>query len=891
MFVSWRWISQWVDTQGVDPVAFAQRFTCTVAEIDKVHDIGKDLSEVRVADIMAVTDHPAADKLHLATVDLGALGQVTVVCGAPGLVVGMRVPFVPPGVTLPSGITVRDGEVRGVPSPGMLASEADLGLSDDHSGLLSLDGCHAPAGTRLPDAVQVRDVLYEVDNKSITHRPDLWGQYGMAREIAAMLGLPLLPLELDVELGHGAPLDIAVLAPELCPRYVCARMTDIVIAPAPVDLRLRLRRLGVRPINNVVDATNLVMLETGNPLHAFDARSLRGEQIRVRRAQPGETLTTLDGQVRTLLPSDCVIADGQGAVALAGVMGGADSEIKDDTVTLILEAAAFDAATIRKTAMRLGMRTESSARFEKALDPALPGIAARRFLRLVGKLSPGARVSSELADAGPFRSQPPHTIHITTTLAYLRERLGVSAIEMPDAWIEACLQRLDFRILREEGALHVSVPTWRATKDVSIAEDLVEELGRHFGYGNIHAQAPLIPSKPPFTPPLRLLERQVRALLVEGAGLTEVLTYAFDHEGDRARLGLSEGELPRLGVRNAISSEHKYLRRNLAPNLIAALGRNLQQGDGRQATREGLQIGLFEIGRVFVPVPDRELTAAEQHAVDRGVPDLALALHGDVYRRSWLARMTPDMAQAVDKATSAGSALPWQPMRLCVAIGERLGGAAEGGRRVDVPREVSERLFRQAVGIAESVLDTAGRGSAVLIARAAPNLSWPVAPPDAAVTWLHPAREALLTAGNGQVIGHLALIHPSVRQQMEVAADLLVIEIDLGAVLALPEVRVQGKEPDRFPASTLDVTFPVHPGAKYAEIVGWTRAFARPRLGTDVQLAFEFVSEHRPVGGQRAITLRLHLRAPDRTLSAEDLKGVSGDVVVAAFLADAAGVP
>lgn len=889
MFVSWRWISQWVDTQGVDPVAFAQRFTCTVAEIDKVHDIGKDLGEVRVADVIAVSDHPAADKLHLATVDLGARGQVTVVCGAPDLAVGMRVPFVPPGVTLPSGITVREGEVRGVPSPGMLASEADLGLSDDHSGLLSLDGCHAPAGTRLPDAVQVRDVLYEVDNKSITHRPDLWGQYGMAREIAAMLGQPLLPLELDVPLGEGAPLDVAVLAPDLCPRYVCARMTDVAIAPSPVDLRLRLRRLGVRPINNVVDATNLVMLETGNPLHAFDARSLRGDVIRVRRAETQETITTLDGQIRALQPSDCVIADAQGAVALAGVMGGADSEIKDDTATLILEAAAFDAATIRKTAMRLGMRTESSARFEKALDPALPGIAARRFLRLVSELSPGARVSSDLADVGPFRSQPPHTIHITTTLAYLRERLGVSAAEMSDTWIETCLHRLDFRVLREQDTLHVTVPTWRATKDVSIAEDLVEELGRHFGYGNIRAQAPLIPSKPPFTPPLRLLERQIRSALVLGASLTEVLTYGFDHEGDRARLGLSEGDLTRLGVRNAISSEHKYLRRNLAPNLIAALGRNLQQGDGRQATREGLQIGLFEIGRVFLPVPDRDLTAAEQEAVDRGVPDLALAPHDDVYRRSWLARMSPDMAQAVDKATVSGGKLPWQPMRLGVAIGERLGGAAEGGRRVDVPRDVSERLFRRAVGIVELVLEKAGRGSPVLVARAAPNLYWPVAAPDGTVTWLHPAREALLTAGNGQVIGHLGLVHPGVRQRLEVAADLLVIELDLAAILALPAVRVEGKEPDRFPASTLDVTFPVLPHTTFAEIVNWTRQAVQPTLGPSVYLAFEFVSEHRPPGGQRTLTLRLHLRAPDRTLSAEDLKGVSGEALVARFLADAVG--
>jgi len=878
MFVSWRWISQWVDTSGVEPLAFAQRFTCTVAEIDKVHQVGSGLGDVLVADVVEVAAHPASDKLHLATVDLGAKGRVTVVCGAPDLRVGMRVPFVPPGVTLPSGIVVRHGDVRGVTSPGMLASEADLGLSDDHSGLLSLDGCQAFAGTSLPHAVQVEDVLYEVDNKSITHRPDLWGQYGMAREVAAMLGKPLQPLQVDVELGHGAPLDLRVDAPDLCPRYVCARLEGIAIAPAPVDLRLQLRRLGVRPISNVVDATNLVMLETGNPLHAFDARSLRGNAICVRRATENESITTLDGQERRLLPGDCVIADGAGPVALAGVMGGADSEIKADTASVVLEAAAFDAATIRKTAMRLGMRTESSARFEKALDPALAGIAARRFLRLVREMCPSARVVSDLADAGPFHAAPRTALHITTTATYLRGRLGVTSEEMPLAWLVECLQRLEFRVEQEEDTLHVTVPSFRATKDVSIAEDLVEELGRHHGYGRIQPVAPLVPSKPPFTPPLRLLERKIRTALVQESGLTEVVLYGFDHEGERARLGLTQGDLPRLGVRNAISSEYKYLRRSLAPNLIAALDRNLQQGDGRQASREGLQIGLFEIGRVFVPVPSREWTAAEQQTVDLGVPDLALQPHDDVYRRSWLARMTTDMAQSLESATRSRQALPWQPTRLCMAIGRRLGGAAQGARRVETPREVSLQLYREAVEILQSLMDRLGRGRLDLVGPQTPDLAWPIAAPDRDVTWLHPARHALLVAGEGRALGWLSLLHPAVRQRLDVSAEIVVAELDLQALLALPEHVAVGAAPPAFPSSTFDVTVPVSKRHRCATVQKWL-VRETTALGVVVEhvalLGIHEPQEPAEAADRKFLSFRVTCRASTGTLTPAESEKLS----------------
>jgi phenylalanyl-tRNA synthetase beta chain len=877
MFVSWRWISQWVDTSGVDPVAFAGRFTCTVAEIDHVIQVGPGLENVRVADVIGVEDHPNADKLHIATVDLGGRTE-RVVCGAPDLRVGMRVPFVPPGVTLPSGITVREGEVRGVRSPGMLASEADLGLSDDHTGLLSLDGCTAPAGTPLLDAVEVADTLYEVDNKSITHRPDLWGQYGMAREIAAMLDQPLRPLDVDVAVGQGAPVDLQVQASDLCPRYLCARIEDVAIAPAPVDLRLRLRRLGVRPISNVVDATNLVMLETGNPLHAFDARSLHGQAIRVRRATPGETIRTLDGSDRLLTVNDCVIADADRPVALAGIMGGEDSEIRPDTDTVVLEAAAFDAATIRKTAMRLGMRTESSARFEKSLDPALAATAARRFLSLLLQVSPGARITSSLADAGPFGTQPPAPIRIATTSTYLRGRLGVSPVEMADAWIDHCLQALEFHVDRQGDALTVTVPGFRATRDIRLAEDLVEELGRHYGYQRIVSKAPLIPSRPPELPPLRRLERDVRAILVQRAGLTEALLYGFDDEKQRARLGLREpstdgADLLRLGLRNAISSEMSRLRRNLAPNLISAAERNLLTGDGRQASKKGFQVGMFEIGRVFVPVPDRTLAPHEQAAVDRGVPAL---LDDPTAAATYLSRMSPEMRQGVTEAAARATPLPWQPIRLGLVLAERLGGGADGAKTAIPPQEVTERLFRAVVGALEAVAEAAGLGGLSItrgdLAQPMDLERLPVAAPDLGATWLHPQRHGLIRSGD-RVLGVVSALHPAVRQRLDVPAEVVVAEVDLGALLQGERLVVRGAAPPTHPAVTQDFTLRRPRTDRVADLAAALRQVADAVLPGSVESVQYLYGLDDATGAnpERALTFRVICRAADRTIGSDEI--------------------
>jgi len=877
MYVSWRWISEMVDTAGVDPVAFAERFTLSVAEIDGVEGFGEGLDAVRVARVAEVRPHPNADKLRLAVCDLGG-ESVTVVCGAPDLEQGTLVPFAPPGVKLPSGIEVRHGSVRGVESPGMLCSEADLGLSDDHGGLLRLDGLSdADAGRALPDAVPFTDTLWEIDNKSITHRPDLWGHLGVAREVAALLDRPLLGVPTDgLTFADADPIALQVDADSACRRYLCARIEGVTVAPSPVATRLRLRSLGVRPISNVVDATNLAMLETGNPLHAFDARFVRGDAIIVRNARALETLTTLDDIERPLLPTDCVIADGAGPVALAGVMGGADSEIRDDTTTVILEAASFDGASIRKTASRLGMRTESSARFEKHLDPEVAEIGARRFLMTLGELSPGCRITSRLADAGPHVDAPPAATVIDTTRSYVRSRLGVSDAEMSDAFIDRTLAALAFEVGGEGDALRVKVPTFRAGRDIGIAEDIVEELGRIYGYGRIVSATPDVPSKPPTMPAIKKLERKVRVACAHDAGLREVLLYSFDDEPARARLGIAEADdagaqLPRLGLRNYLSADNTHLRRSLTSNLLGALERNLVQGTGREPSRKGLRVGLFEVGRVFLPRTGSE-PRSDVDELDLGVPDAAL--HGHADRPGYLDLMGAALLEGTTTAAREATPLPAQPKRLAIAIGERLGGGAEGASDyIAAPAALSRELFQRAVGAIDAVAARCGRPQVTVSRDDAAAL-----PVDRGSSWIHPARHGVVRCGE-RVIGVVSMLHPSVRGRLEVPAEVVLVEVELDELLAVGPVVPVGRAPARQPATGFDLTLTVDPGTRAARLrdrlLGAGRD-AHPEILEDVRLIAVFDAEKG-----RALTYRVTCRHAERTLKDKELAAVRATIEAA----------
>jgi phenylalanyl-tRNA synthetase beta chain len=607
-----------VDLTGVDLAALARRFTMGVAELDAVEDIGKGLDRVvvgHVLDVQAIE----GKKVRLTRVDCGAHGVLSIVCGAPNVAAGQLVPVALAGQKL-GDMTISVAPVAGVQSHGMICSEKELGLSDQHAGILVLDV--GKPGALLGDVVPVVDTVFVIDNKSLTHRPDCWGHRGIAREVAAIIERPLIPLDCKVIFSDQRPLTIGVEDAQACPRYTATTLGNIKIAPSPLWLRLLLTRVGTRPINNIVDATNFVMLDLGNPLHAFDRRQIRGDAILVRNAVPGERFTTLDGQPRALATGDLVIADGERAVALAGVMGGLDSEVKDDTTEIVLESANFDAARVRATAQRLALRTESSARFEKSLDPLLVGDAVRSFCGLVQLLSPNARVTSAVMEVA---APPPPPTVIRLPIAYVQERLGYAVDE---ATVVKILSELCFKLAAAgEGEFEVTVPTWRATKDIAIAEDLVEEVGRVFGYDNIPPQAPVVTLDRPDRNAKKKLERLARNHLSLTAGLDELQTYSFDDDAFLERAGIPRAAA-RVTLRNPISQDEPAMRRSIVPHLVQALDKN---------ARGFANIRLYEIGRVFHPLEPvgNAFVASEQDGLPHQPTTLSLLIAGTTAQDNW----------------------------------------------------------------------------------------------------------------------------------------------------------------------------------------------------------------------------------------------------------------
>ncbi|TNF29311.1 MAG: phenylalanine--tRNA ligase subunit beta [Deltaproteobacteria bacterium] len=686
MYISTNWLGRHVDLTGVDLDALAKRFTLAVAELEGVHHVGAELDEhVVVGHVLEV--HAIEGKhVRVTQVDTGAHGVRTIICGAPNVAVGQDVVVALPGARF-GDFEIAVATVAGVESHGMIASEKELGIGDEHAaGILVLTDAPAP-GTRFSEAYPVVDTLFEVDNKSLTHRPDLWGHRGIAREVAALLGRELKAQDLDITYTDDRPLTIRVDDLAACPRYSAVCLDGVHTAPSPLWLRLLLQRVGTRAINNLVDATNFVMLDLGNPLHAFDRRQIAGDAIVVRRAAAGERFTTLDGAEHEVGPDDLLIADAERGVALAGVMGGENSEIKDDTTAMVLEAANFDAATIRVTAQRLGIRTESSARFEKSLDPHLVGDASRAFCRLVLDLCPEARVTSAFMDVAAPYAEP---THIRLPVSLVERRLGAA---LGAARIREILTGLAFAVSEPEpGIFDVVVPSWRATKDIGIKEDLIEEVGRIHGYDNITPEPPQVKLIRPDANARKRFEHAARAYLTQSAGLDELQTYSFDFEPLLSRIGYAPEA--RLELANPISAEMPAMRRSLVPALLGAAEKNTRGFD---------ELRFFEIGRVFHP---REGELAAQPVMLGG---LVAALDGDGTAATFfeLRDALAGLAKAIDRAPltvrGGGVSWPWaHPVRQATLS---LGDTVIGHIAEVHPAVATKLELRQQAAIFELDLD------------------------------------------------------------------------------------------------------------------------------------------------------------------------------------------
>jgi phenylalanyl-tRNA synthetase beta chain len=588
MKLSLRWLSRHVDLSGIEPRQILADLTMSTAEIEGLERFGAGLECLVVGHVRKRDKHPDADKLTVCTVDLGeAGGALQIVCGAPNVAAGQRVVVIRPGDTLPAcgnkgALKIKVGKIRGVESHGMICSESELGLSDAHDGILVLPP-DTPIGARFVDVAAVQDHVFEIDNKSINHRPDLWGHYGFARELAAIYGRELKPAVVPAAL----PADGARVAVEIADRSACHRYCGLVIegvtaGPSPDELRWQLAAVGLRAISLPVDLTNFVMLDLGQPMHAFDAEHIGRGPIRVRFAKDGEKITTLDGVRRTLTAADLLICCGDEPEALAGVMGGAGTMVAPTTVRLFLESASFRASTIRRTSMRCGLRTDASARFEKAQDPANAELAVHHFLALLQHYCPGARAAGPLVDPAGFTYTP---MPLLLRRARLHKKLGIA---LADDRVAGILRSLAFAVDVTADGFTVTVPSCRATKDVQNEDDLVEEVGRMFRYDNI-PERPLVGTiaPPPRNDELQLVRRLVEVACLDH-GFAEAYNYSFVPDAVVAACAAAEHAY--VGVRNPVAPEQARIRRHVMPSLLASVQQNL----GRAA-----ELRLVEHGKGY----------------------------------------------------------------------------------------------------------------------------------------------------------------------------------------------------------------------------------------------------------------------------------------------------
>ncbi len=611
MLLSLSWLKEFTPYEG-SAEALGDKLTMLGLELENILHPFEDIKDIVVGEVLECQMHPASDHLHCCKVDIGSGELLSIVCGAPNVAEGQKVAVAPIGARLPGGMVIKKAKLRGEPSFGMICSERELGLSDDHAGILILPDS-VVVGQKLIDALALDQ---EVLDLSITpNRADCLSVLGIARETALAYGLPLhipeLPLLFDKKLVN-PEVPVEITNPELCWLYSGRIVSQVRIAPAPIRMRYRLHAVGVRPISNVVDVTNYILLECGQPLHAFDLDKLAGGRIIVRPAKSGEKLVTLDGKERLLSPQDLCICDARRPVGLAGVMGGENTEIGQDSRNVFIESAVFQPQSVRKTARRLGLSTEASYRFERGVDQQRTIWALNRASALMASVSGGLVLDAfSLSEPRPFR---PQQIHFCPERTDTLLGINLSADFQKDA-----LKRVGCAVEHDEAKIWlVQQPSWRP--DLTREVDLIEEIGRIYGLDAIEPSLPAVQYDP---------DRGIRQESDfdfwqrlrhwgAGLGLNEVINYSFVGHADLDLLSLSEGE--RISILNPLSAEQNCLRTILAPGLLQDLRNNLAQGV--QSVR------IFELAHSF-----HADSASETSAKENGV--LALLLYGERYDDVW----------------------------------------------------------------------------------------------------------------------------------------------------------------------------------------------------------------------------------------------------------------
>ncbi len=602
MRISRHWLKNYADIpDAISAEKFAELLTLHTVEIEGFEKLGDRFGNVVVGQIKKIQKHPQADKLSVCQVDVGENRILNIICGAVNIYEGMYVAVALPGAKVRwhgegDFTELKPAKIRGVDSEGMICAAEELGLQDllpQADGVIDLGiFCRDAkslvsalrAGQSLAALLELDDHLYEVDGKSITHRPDMWGHYGLGRDTAAFLKLDFKEENLP-PLQAGAERQIAVKIQKkaLCSRYMTLIMDNIKVGPSPYWLKKALFSIGQKSINNIVDLTNYVMWDVGHPLHGYDADLANTSEIHVRYARKGEKLATLDGKERELGSQMVVVGTSDRPLLLGGIMGGLSTAIHDKTNRIIVEAGTFDPVITRKTGLALGLRTEACIMYEKTLDPETGERALKKFVSLARKVIPSARVASNIADIYQkhYKVKP-----IRLSSKFLTQKIG-AALKKED--IFDVLKRLGFGISEKKSQWMVSVPSWRATKDITLPEDLVEEISRIYGYDNIPIQTPCAPVAPPRTDKKRLVIRKSKSIFA-ALGYQEVFNYSF--VGEKLLNNLMVNSEGHLALKNPIAPEYAFVRRNLAGGLLNSAAAN-------QERLEGLL--FFEVGKAVIP--------------------------------------------------------------------------------------------------------------------------------------------------------------------------------------------------------------------------------------------------------------------------------------------------
>jgi len=591
MKVSYKWLKQYVDIPAdVTAEKIAEKLTVSTVEIEGVENQAESFANIIVGEIVEVVKHPDADRLTVCSVNIGDKEPVQIVCGASNVKVGLKTVVALPGAKVKwhgqgEAITLEKAKVRGVESCGMMCAPDEVGLGAEgysNDGIVELE--EGEPGENIAKVLEFDDSIIEIDNKSITNRPDLWGHYGVAREISALFGWKLFSLPENESLAESKDkekINVTIEKPQLCSRYSAVVIEGVSEIKSPRWMRRLLSASGLRPINAIVDITNFIMMELGQPMHAFDREVVKGRDIFVK-FNPGDFLT-LDGVSRKIDEQTLMITDKEKSLAIAGIMGGQVGQISDTTKTIILESANFEPVSVRRASVRLGLRTDASARFEKSLDPEMTVVALKRALGLFKKIFPDARVKSPIVDKYLNKAKK---ITIDVSADFIRQRIGK---EITNQEMITILESLSFKVVSKKSNFKITVPSFRATKDISIPEDIMEEVARIYGFANIEEKEPMVAmtSKSSASYEFELIQR-IKSLLARVCGMTEVSTYSFASKRAIALAGLPLES--RLSIDNYPNEDSRYLRLSLVENLLVTVEENLRFFPAME---------IFEIGRIY----------------------------------------------------------------------------------------------------------------------------------------------------------------------------------------------------------------------------------------------------------------------------------------------------